>query len=1044
MCCAALYCSLGLLAFSCSALQAQQPIPVLQSGHYSNALALRSDGRLAVTGGYDGLLKWWDRKTGLLIRSVPSHSGPVSTVNFSTNGNLVLSGGIDGVIKVWDTEGRGAPLPFRASTRFIKYATFNRDGEMIASCADGFFDDTTKDESSIIYLWDTRTGRLKQRLQGHAAQVNYLDFDPNGNSLVSASQDKTLKIWSVVTGQLIRTIQTNGENAFVKYSPDGRTIAAVIIKADHKHPEIGFFNAEKGERLGGFSDSESWGGMAISANWQYFAVTSGQKFKIWSIESGKLIESAQSEKYFSHLAISADGLTLVLGGSSSPSFWPFNNPTQPETPSLSFTTGLAVSRDGKLIAWGSGNEVYVWDKSAATLLHVLKGHTEGINEVAFSPDGRTLATSGNDAVKLWSLETGASLGNLAIAKGKDVKNGMQQDWNGSQSVSFSPDGKLLATGENKVTQRGQEFVETLGIRLWDINTRRLIRYFKLPERLPSEIFEAEDPKNTPPYWIRSLAFSPDSRLIASDDATNRILLLSISTGKFRTLRGHEREINSVAFSSDGKRLVSAGFDKTVRVWNVTNGRLVRTMTGHQNRVTSVKFSPNGQIVVSGSLDRTVRFWDAKTGTSLVILEGHDEPVTSIGVSTDNKLVFSTSTDGRVNLWSLDSRVLLGTLVADEDRSWVCFSPEGYYSGNKAERFLAWRLDGQIYPASSYQSQFARPDLLLAKLNQAMVRLDKQPVSTSPPPKQAVLPQPARGGDVRVLNQNGEVRTVELYKRSYALLVGNSDYYYNEAWDDLPGVESDLAEVKRALEKQGFKIVSFDKNGEPLFGHSALNMTRENFRRQVELFVQNYGQDGDNRLLIYYAGHGYTALLPDGRKMGYLVMRDAPRMPSVEDALRRPLSSQQLSAFYPASINMDEIETLAKNITARHALFVFDSCFAGTVLFRDGEVKIPAYLSAEVVEPVREFLTAGNERQRVRDDGIFRRAFVRGIEGAADTTDGDHPKDGFILASELAAYIKKEVIKYSEGQQTPVFGKILKQELARGDFVFAYGEIGPNR
>lgn len=302
------------------------------------------------------------------------------------------------------------------------------------------------------------------------------------------------------------------------------------------------------------------------------------------------------------------------------------------------------------------------------------------------------------------------------------------------------------------------------------------------------------------------------------------------------------------------------------------------------------------------------------------------------------------------------------------------------------------------------------------------------LALSPPAAQT---QADRGGSVRLRRGDGKTHTVQLYKRSYALIIGNSEYAY---WTHLPGVRRDVEEVAAALRRQGFTVVSFDARGEAINDRPALNLTREEFRRQVELFTGRYGQDEDHRLLIYYAGHGYTALLPDERRMGYLVMRDAPAMPPVDDGRLPRLTSGQLKVFKPASIQMTDVEAFAEDISARHALFVFDSCFAGTVLFRDGEVRIPSYLNDEVTRPVRAFLTAGNEYQRVPDESIFRQAFVRGIQGAADAADDDNERDGYVLASELAAYIRKEVAKHTSNQ-TPTFGKILKPELARGDFVF---------
>jgi hypothetical protein len=554
--------------------------------------------------------------------------------------------------------------------------------------------------------------------------------------------------------------------------------------------------------------------------------------------------------------------------------------------------------------------------------------------------------------------------------------------------------------------QGDEYTETLGIRLWDVSTRRLLKYFKLPDYTSSSMVEeaADEYDKGVPFWVRSIAFSPDGKTIASDNGSERVLLLNVATGRFRSLEGHTSQVNSVAFSADGKRLVSASFDKTVKVWNVATGRAVQTLRGHMNRVTTARFSPDGRVVISGGLDRTVRLWDAESGAPLSTLSNHEEAVTSAAVGPDGRTIFTTGLDGRVSLWSLPGRSLAATLVADSDGTWVCLSPDGFYKGNDAEKYLGWRVGNEMYPASAYREQFARPETLLASLNWtppkesptprptptpiASVRPTPTPPITRPTPTPTPPAQPPaeRGVGIRVIFPSGQTHTVEVYKDSYALVIGNSEY---SNWTKLPGVYQDLNEVAGALTRQGFRVVSFDERGKPVFGSTVKNLTRAEFNRQVELFVNKYGQDEENRLLIYYAGHGYTALLPDGRKMGYLVMTDAPRMPPAEYALESGLNYQQLAAFRPASVNMDEVETFAKNITARHALFVFDSCFAGTVLFRDGDVGVPGYIGEEVTQPVREFLTAGNERQRVSDDSAFRKAFVHGIEGAADAEDRDH-------------------------------------------------------
>ncbi|HEX7316285.1 MAG TPA: WG repeat-containing protein [Pyrinomonadaceae bacterium] len=272
--------------------------------------------------------------------------------------------------------------------------------------------------------------------------------------------------------------------------------------------------------------------------------------------------------------------------------------------------------------------------------------------------------------------------------------------------------------------------------------------------------------------------------------------------------------------------------------------------------------------------------------------------------------------------------------------------------------------------------------------------------------------------VRVRDERGKSQADEtpVYTDSHALLIGNSAYS-DGAWSDLPDVADDLVAVKEVLERQhGFKV------------EVALNRNRDALLRVIDQFISRYGQRYNNRLLIYYSGHGYTALLPDERRMGYLVMPDAPAMPPEEMALRTPPSEEEFEHFLPAAITMDEIETYARRITVRHALFVFDSCFSGTALYKDLGVGVPDQITTEELKPVRAYLTAGNETQRVPAFSRFRRKFVAGLMGDADTNG-----DGYITGSELGRWISVEVERDTGRRQTPVFGK--SDLFKRGDLIF---------
>jgi hypothetical protein len=278
----------------------------------------------------------------------------------------------------------------------------------------------------------------------------------------------------------------------------------------------------------------------------------------------------------------------------------------------------------------------------------------------------------------------------------------------------------------------------------------------------------------------------------------------------------------------------------------------------------------------------------------------------------------------------------------------------------------------------------------------------------------------RGGGVRlrVRDERGARQAEEtaVYSDSYALVIGNSAYD-DPACADLPEASADVAAVKDVLEKQhGFKV------------EVALNQRRDALLRLIDQFISRYGQRYNSRLLIYYSGHGYTALLPDERRMGYLVMPDAPSMPSEERALKTPPTYEEFERFLPSAITMDEIETYARRITARHALFVFDSCFSGTALYKDLTAGVPEQITTEELKPVRAYLTAGNETQRVPAFSKFRRKFVAALMGDADTNG-----DGYILASELGRWVSIEVEKETGRRQTPMFGK--SDVFKRGDVIF---------
>lgn len=259
----------------------------------------------------------------------------------------------------------------------------------------------------------------------------------------------------------------------------------------------------------------------------------------------------------------------------------------------------------------------------------------------------------------------------------------------------------------------------------------------------------------------------------------------------------------------------------------------------------------------------------------------------------------------------------------------------------------------------------------------------------------------RGIQVTYKDDTGKKQSF-LYNKSYALLIGVSNY--TNGWPVLPGVLKDIKLVKEGLEKQGFEtVVAIDPN-----------------RRELEdifhNFITQYGKHKDNRLLIYFAGHGHTLKLEYGEQMGYIVPVDAPN------------PNQDKDGFLAKAMDMQQMEVYAKRIRAKHALFLFDSCFSGSIFSLSRAV--PENISYKTKKPVRQFITAGSANETVPDESIFRSQFLAALSG-----EGDSDGDGYLTGVELGEFLQKTVVNYSKGSQHPQYGKIRNPHLDKGDFVF---------
>jgi len=254
---------------------------------------------------------------------------------------------------------------------------------------------------------------------------------------------------------------------------------------------------------------------------------------------------------------------------------------------------------------------------------ILNGHTAAVPSIAFSPDGKQLASGSLDkTVKLWD-----------VSRGQEIRT-LTEPTAAVFSVAFSPKGKrLAAAGEDKI------------VRLWDLDTA------SEPRTLVS---------GSPPLTmhghsraILGVAFSSDGQRLASASMDRTIKVWNARDGRLeRTLQGHTGNVNGVVFSPDGNRLASASSDTTVKIWDMCSGQEMQSLEGHTFDVNCVAFSPDGKRLASAgtSLDKTVKVWDAISGQETLTLNGHTLGIPSVAFSPDGQQLASASFDGSVRLW----------------------------------------------------------------------------------------------------------------------------------------------------------------------------------------------------------------------------------------------------------------------------------------------------------------------------------------------------------------------------------------------------------
>jgi WD40 repeat protein/tRNA A-37 threonylcarbamoyl transferase component Bud32 len=360
-----------------------------------------------------------------------------------------------------------------------------------------------------------------------------------------------------------------------------------------------------------------------------------KKAELWEVATGKLIgPPLQHQDPVTGVAFSPDGKTVMTEAGKMVQLWEAGTgkaigpPMQHQDP----VTTVAFSPDGETVMTKAGKTVELWEAGTGTPIGPPLQHREPVTAVAFSPDGKTVITGSWDkTARLWEAGTGKAIG-PPLSHQDSV-----------YTVAFSPDGKTVATGSEYTVQ------------LWEVATSKLIGAPLHHQDPVMGVAFSPDGKTVVTQGLRrvpgeDVAFGPDGKSELAR-AGKTVRLWEAGTGKaIGPPLQHQGPVMAVAFSPDGKTVITGSWDRTARLWEAGTGKAIGLPLQHQEAVNSVAFSADGRTVLTGSSDKMARIWEAGTGKAIGPPLQHPRAVTAVALSPDGKTAVTTSADNFVRLW----------------------------------------------------------------------------------------------------------------------------------------------------------------------------------------------------------------------------------------------------------------------------------------------------------------------------------------------------------------------------------------------------------
>ncbi len=585
-------------------------------GHSSWVLAVAflPDRKYALTASRDNSVVLWDTETGEQVRRFTGHTSDVNSIAVSHDGKLMITGSSDSTASLWDINTGQRLRTFTGHTDEISSVAMSPDGRLLV----------TGGADSMAILWDVNTGKEVRRFANHTSRIKAVSFTPDGNAILVGSQDGTIRLLDRVAGQQIQSFTGHTNAVFaIAISEDGK-----YVLSGSRDGTARLWDRTTGVLVQVFAGHRAWvTAVAFLPDGRVLTASRDGTARIWDEASGKeLNQFIGHTKGIMALALSSDGQMLLTGSMDNTArIW--HTQTTANQNTLTGHNGhvnsVAFSPDSRFALTGSNdNTARIWEISTQKQVQVLIGHSDSVLSVAYSPDGRYALTGSRDStMRLWDVRTGNQLrifntqGGWAFAvaftpDGKyvlatdgvsygarlwDLESGAEvRQFVGHRSpilaAVFSADGRYLLTGSADNTAR-----------LWDVQTGTVLHTYAGHSN-----------------FVISVALSPDGKYVVTGGDDHIAILWNAATGdQVFMFPRQDMGAYQVAFSPDGNYIATVNgrnlvrpsdTNRTIQLWDVRTHVKVRTIANPDVEIYSLAFSPDGKYLLTGQGLSSAQLW----------------------------------------------------------------------------------------------------------------------------------------------------------------------------------------------------------------------------------------------------------------------------------------------------------------------------------------------------------------------------------------------------------------------------------------------------